>query len=220
MNKTDKWEIPVITKNVAVIVAHPDDETLWVGGTILSRPDWNWFIVTMCRASDPDRSVRFNSVLKILHCKGIMGDMDDGPEQEPLSQEIVKKTLLSLLPAEKYDLVITHSPAGEYTRHRRHEETGEAVIGLWLSGKISAPELWTFAYEDDMKNKYPEAIKGADIIHPLGSNIWLQKYSVITGAYGFKKGGFEAETTPKIEAFWRFSDKDDTRKWMNQNYTI
>jgi LmbE family N-acetylglucosaminyl deacetylase len=28
------------TKNVAIIVAHPDDETLWAGGTILNHPYW------------------------------------------------------------------------------------------------------------------------------------------------------------------------------------
>jgi len=27
-----------ISKSAAVIVAHPDDETLWAGGTILSHP--------------------------------------------------------------------------------------------------------------------------------------------------------------------------------------
>jgi hypothetical protein len=30
------------SKTVAVIVAHPDDEKLWAGGTILSHPFWNF----------------------------------------------------------------------------------------------------------------------------------------------------------------------------------
>jgi len=30
---------PILSaKTVAIIVAHPDDETLWAGGTILSHP--------------------------------------------------------------------------------------------------------------------------------------------------------------------------------------
>jgi LmbE family N-acetylglucosaminyl deacetylase len=33
-----------IPKSVAVIIAHPDDETLWAGGIILSHPSWLWFI--------------------------------------------------------------------------------------------------------------------------------------------------------------------------------
>ena len=52
-----------ITKSIAVIVAHPDDETLWAGGTILSHPANNWFVVSLCRASDKDRSTRFYNTL-------------------------------------------------------------------------------------------------------------------------------------------------------------
>lgn len=29
-----------IIKTVGIIVAHPDDETLWAGGTILQHPEW------------------------------------------------------------------------------------------------------------------------------------------------------------------------------------
>ena len=30
-----------------VIVAHPDDETLWAGGTLLMHPDCRWTVVTL-----------------------------------------------------------------------------------------------------------------------------------------------------------------------------
>ncbi len=70
-------------KNVAVIVAHPDDETLWAGGTILSHPSWNCFIISVCRGNDPERAPRFYKALKILRSSGNMGDLDDGPEQNP-----------------------------------------------------------------------------------------------------------------------------------------
>ncbi len=47
------------SKKVAIIVAHPDDETLWAGGTILSHPAWECFIICLCRGSDADRAPRF-----------------------------------------------------------------------------------------------------------------------------------------------------------------
>ncbi len=43
---------------VAVIVAHPDDETLWCGGTLLSHPFWNVLVLTLCRASDTEWAIK------------------------------------------------------------------------------------------------------------------------------------------------------------------
>ena len=60
-----------------------------------------------------------------------------------------------------FDLIITHNPTGEYTRHIRHEEVSKAVIKLWHAGKISAGELWTFAYEDGNKKYYPKPVRKA-----------------------------------------------------------
>ena len=56
----------ITTKEVAIIVAHPDDETLWVGGTILIHPAWNCFIVSVCRRNDTNRAPKFYKALKAL----------------------------------------------------------------------------------------------------------------------------------------------------------
>lgn len=34
----------------AIIVAHPDDETIWSGGLILKKPEWQWTVLSPCRA--------------------------------------------------------------------------------------------------------------------------------------------------------------------------
>jgi LmbE family N-acetylglucosaminyl deacetylase len=201
------------SKSVAVIVAHPDDETLWAGGTILSHPSWHCFIVSLCRGRDSDRAPKFFKTLQFLGAEGIMGDIDDGPEQYPVDENELERSILSLLPKGHYDLIISHSPDGEYTRHLRHEETGKAVIKLWLSGKISADEIWIFAYEDGGKKYYPRSIETASECHILPEPIWKKKYSIITEIYGFEKTSFEAETTPETESFWKFSTPEDVQKW-------
>jgi LmbE family N-acetylglucosaminyl deacetylase len=203
-------------KSVAVIVAHPDDETLWAGGTILSHAAWKCFIVSLCRGKDKDRSSRFYSALRILNCEGIMGDLDDGPQQEPLEEDVVENAILELLPVKHFDLILSHNPTGEYTRHLRHEEAGRAVIKLWNAGKISTSEVWVFAYTDNDKKHYPVAIEKANISQILSEQIWLRKYYLITETYGFKKGGFEAETTPRAESFWQFTEPEAAEKWLNQ----
>ena len=203
-------------KSVAVIVAHPDDETLWAGGTILSHPSWQWFIVCLSRVNDEDRSTKFYNALKILKSEGIMGDLDDGPEQKPLDENEVEKAILDLLPVKHFDLVISHNPAGEYTKHRRHEEVGKAVIKLWDAGKISTGELWVFAYTDDNKRHYPVAVENANRYRTLMKRIWQRKYRIITETYGFEKNGFEAETTPRAESFWQFTDPVSAKEWLNK----
>jgi LmbE family N-acetylglucosaminyl deacetylase len=208
------------SKSVAVIVAHPDDETLWAGGTILSNPLWKCFIVCLCRGSDNDRAPRFFKTLQILGSEGIMGDLDDGPEQKPLDEIELEHTILKLLPPVHFDLIISHNPRGEYTRHVRHEETGKAVIKLWNGGKINANELWAFAYEDGGKKYYPRPSENSSYFQTLTEQIWLKKQRIITETYGFGKDSFEAKTTPKAEAFWQFTNPCDADKWLNNGGVI
>jgi LmbE family N-acetylglucosaminyl deacetylase len=205
-------------KNVAIIVAHPDDETLWAGGTILSHPNWHCFILSLCRANDKDRAPKFHHVLKILGADGNMGDLDDGPMQEPLDSEIVSEAILDGLPSYEYDLLISHDPNGEYTRHLRHEETGKAVIRLWSSEKIAARALWTFAYEDGDRKYLPKPIKNAHVYQKLSRPVWKKKYNLITETYGFDADSFEAKTTPLAEAFWQFYNHVDALQRITDSH--
>lgn len=206
-------------KNNAVIVAHPDDETLWCGGTLLMHPNHLWFIACLCRQDDPDRAPKFKKILTEYNARGAMGDMDDTPEQPPLPMKEVKEAILNLLPKENFDLLITHSPFGEYTRHLRHEEIGKAVIELWNDQEISTKELWIFAFEDENKKYYPRAIEGAHLVQQLPDNIWKEKYRLITKIYGFNEDGFEARTTPQKEAFWKFNNPTEAQKWLKLRKT-
>ena len=87
----------------ALVVAHPDDETLWAGGTVLMHPDWQWTVVSLCRGGDRDRAPRFLQAVCKLGGTGKMGDLADGPEQSPLPEKQVQRMVLSLLPQEHFD---------------------------------------------------------------------------------------------------------------------
>lgn len=191
----------------AIVVAHPDDETLWAGGTIMLHPESEWTVVAVCRKSDPDRAPRFYRAVELLNARGLLGDLDDGPEQFPLTSHEVQNTVLELLPSGIFDLVITHGIRGEYTRHLRHEETGKAVFALWGTGRMSAKQVWRFAYEDGGGLYLPRAVQDADVRIELPNEIWLRKYDIITEIYGFAPDSFEAKTVPRQEAFWCFKRK-------------
>lgn len=200
--------------NAAVIVAHPDDEVLWAGGTILMRPAWSWTVVTLCRAGDPDRAPKFAKAMDRLRAVGRMADLDDGPEQTPLAPDLVRTTILSLLPTTSYDLILTHSPFGEYTRHRRHEETGRAVLELWEAGRLSTKRLWMFAYGDGCRRHLPRPLPDAHMFFPLPVALWQQKQRLIMEVYGFRPDAFEARSVSSREAFWSFDSPSAARTWL------
>jgi len=215
MNASDPWATLQV-RRAALVVAHPDDETLWAGGLILMRPECDWTVVTLCRGSDPDRAPRFRRALERLGAEGTMGDMDDGPEQAPLADAEVRDLVMELLPDMRYDIVLTHGPQSEYTRHLRHEETSRAVGRLWAAGRLRAGALWMFAYEDGGGRYLPRAAAGAHRAVELPEDVWKRKQSIITDVYGFAPDSFEARATPRREAFWCFDSAGEYGPWSEK----
>ena len=195
---------PARGSRAAVVVAHPDDETLWCGGFILTHPEYHWRIVTLCRASDLDRAPKFFRVLERFGAEGEMADLDDGPDQAPLAPEQVQATIARMLAGTAYDLLLTHGPKGEYTNHLRHTECCLAVVALWKSRAIDAAHLWQFAYDDGNRAYLPRVRFDADRREVLKEGVWLEKRRLITDGYGFAPDSWEARTTPLEEGFWCF----------------
>ncbi len=211
---------PPSVPKAAMIVAHPDDETLWAGGFVLEHSAWDWFIGTLCRASDPDRAPKFARVVERLHARGAMLDLDDGSEQAPLAASVVQAQVLTLLPEIKFDILLTHAPRGEYTWHRRHVEVCQAVIALWKAGRISSGALWLFAYEDGGRHYLPRAIKNAHVYQSLTPQVWQTKYDLMTQVYGFQPDSWEARTTPHAEAFWCFESLRQLDLWLHEQEEV
>ena len=201
---------------VGVVVAHPDDETLWAGGTLLMHPAWRSSIFSLCRASDADRAPRYAAALQALGASGRMADLDDGVAQAPLPAALVEDTIADFLAGTNFDLLMTHGPQGEYTRHQRHVDVHQAVTALWERGHIATKALWLFAYSDDQLAHLPQAIAEAPLQNILPHPIWERKYQLMHEIYNFPLASWEVRTTPVREAFWRFVHPVDLAAWLRE----
>ena len=183
---------------------------------MLMEPSTSWAVAALCRRSDPDRRPKFFRALEALSASGNIGDLNDGPEQQPVTGTEIENVILTLLPHSSYDLILTHSPLGEYTRHRRHEETGRAILGLWKSGVVNANRLLFFAYHDGKGKHLPHAIEEAHRTSVLPDSVWREKYRIVTEVYGFTPDSWEARTTPRQESFWQFANPDEAERWLHE----
>ncbi len=193
-------------KKALVIVAHPDDETIWMGGTILENQDWEWTIISLCRKEDPDRALKFKRVCEFYNSKSIISDLDD-EVLEPLKIEEVSDKIKSLLPEKEYDFVFTHGENGEYG-HLRHIETHKAVKKLIENGELEGDKVYFFDYEKSEQStlgilnlKIPKPKQNSDYETTLSEHHYLNKLKLIKEFYGFNDDSFETLSCDKKEAF-------------------
>lgn len=184
-----------------VVVAHPDDESIWMGGVMLRHRDWHWHVLSLCRAGDPDREPRFHTVARELGVRGRISDLDDSPVLAPLSPDLreIKDRVRDLLPREA-DLIFTHGPDGEYTYHPRHVEISRAVREMVRDGELTGTLVF-FAYEDGGGAYRPRPAADAQIRIELTPEELTRKQHVLRDIYDFQPGSLEFDSAGLVEAF-------------------
>src|SRR3989344_7770185 len=96
-----------------VIVAHPDDEVIWMGGFLI-RHNWEWTIVSLCRVNDIDREPRFRKICNKLNAASYMFDLDDSETGKYLKinyEDIANR--LEKIKEKDFDYIFTHGNNGE-----------------------------------------------------------------------------------------------------------
>ncbi len=169
----------------------------------MRHPGWEWTVLSLCRADDPDRSAKFKAVCKRLGVKPIISDLDDG---EPMAAIDIGKDvgdrIRNGLGGTDWDLCITHGENGEYG-HRRHREIHAAVLKLVAEGTLQCDRLWTFAYECDNGTSACKPALWADILVELTDEELGKKKRIVHEEYGYAEDSFEVAACISPESFRR-----------------
>lgn len=185
--------------NALVIVAHPDDETIWIGGYMLRYPDWDWTVVSLCRVKDRDREPRFRNVCNLLGAESYIFDLDDTEEGffKKISLKDIEDRVMQIKD-KKFEHIFTHGSNGEYG-HIRHKQVSQAVTKMIDEGKLQCKNLHCFSYEN--KDKFCYANQNAENYIKLTAKELEEKKNLIKNVYGFDAGSFEEVCAGNAEAF-------------------
>jgi LmbE family N-acetylglucosaminyl deacetylase len=156
-----------------ICVAHPDDETLFFAGLILSRRQNNlpWLVVCATSDGNEDRHRQFNQACELLGVQNTQwwNFLDKYEQRLPIADLVAK---LKSLPTPNE--IFTHGIVGEYG-HPHHQDVSFAVHLAFPAH----PRLYSAAY-----NAFPEFE-----IHLFKEDFAL-KAKILTEVYGSETSRF------------------------------
>ena len=113
-----------------MIVAHPDDETLWGGANLIKE---NYFVVCITNGYNLERSNEFKNILKFTKNGGIIlnyPDLQDSIKDDwTLVQNGILKDLSKIINYKYWEKIVTHGPDGT-GGHYHHNKTFEIVTDI------------------------------------------------------------------------------------------
>lgn len=187
----DKNSIEILSSNInykkydsLMIVAHPDDETIW-GANHLKNG--NYLVICITNGDNETRSKEFYEVMKQVGSQGIMltyPDKTNGKKDDwKSSKEAITKDIQYIIKQNHWKEIVTHNPDGEYG-HPHHIMTNRIVTTLAKQNGYTN-ELYYFG-KYIKKKQIPNYIEKEELSNPL-SNIDIKGKEQLTKIYTSQK---------------------------------
>ncbi len=190
-------------QSALIIVAHPDDETIWMGGAILRYPGAAWTILSLSRADDADRAPKFKRVCACYGSRGYINTLDDGGRLSARKLVADAKRIIRDFAADtRFDTIFTHGINGEYG-HPLHKIAHRAVSDLRSDGSLVAKRFFAFHYRQRLEKEFSEMIPAQGATHTLELSRaeFARKKAVMTAIYGFDPLGVDTGYCTNPESF-------------------
>lgn len=144
----DSLDLTVMDK--VMIVAHPDDETLWGGSHLIQN---EYFVVCLTHGWNEKRRTAFINTMKTTNDKYLILNYPDIRKQLPngsyetdllsTCRTALQKDIARILSYKKWRQVVTHNPTGEYGKFL-HQQISKAVTDEFAKNCKTDSELWYF----------------------------------------------------------------------------
>lgn len=201
------WLFDIPEPRALLVVAHPDDETIFAGGLILCSRRTQWTIIC-CTTETLRRQEEFLNACQFLA-------KESGSRIDPISLGLVDSHIDYLVLAKElrsyavgYDIVFTHNSRGEYG-HLDHKLIHKCVID-----SIASSNTWAFI-SPGSKNVNQEELKskkrGGNFILDLSPEIRRLKIKAFhechvsqAELYGYDKTGKLRDSHLRETLYWYF----------------
>ena len=170
----------------ALVVAHPDDESIWFGGYVLANPgDWTIFCCSIPRV-DPIRAWKFYAACEVLGVRGKVLPVTERPPNQPLMA-------LHLLDLDPFDLIVTHGRGpepGYGHQHVHHAHVHQHVMANFAAKPIrTLGEREQIRLTADQRARKEAALRCYDHLLPYNGRL-MPKWKALLHRY-CETGGYD-----------------------------